>query len=85
MDRHQVDPRAPVPVGRAAPPAAPPGCDNKHETCKAWANAGECANNPGFMLEDCRWACKACPGMANERAYLDLRASGGGATTVASS
>jgi hypothetical protein len=37
------------------------------------------------MLEDCRWACKACPGMANERAYLDLRASGGGATTVASS
>ena len=67
------------------PPAAPPGCDNKHETCKAWANAGECANNPGFMLEDCRWACKACPGMANERAYLDLRASGGGATTVASS
>jgi hypothetical protein len=37
------------------------------------------------MLEDCRWACKACPGMANERAYLDLRASGGGAMTVASS
>ena len=55
------------------PPAAPPGCDNKHETCKAWANAGECAKNPGFMLEDCRWACKACPGMANERAYLDAK------------
>jgi prolyl 4-hydroxylase len=57
------------------PPAAPPGCDNKHETCKAWANAGECAKNPGFMLEDCRWACKACPGMANEQAYLDLKAA----------
>ena len=43
-----------------APPNAPPGCDNKHELCKAWANAGECKKNPGFMLQDCRWACKAC-------------------------
>ena len=43
-----------------APPKAPPGCDNKHELCKAWANAGECKKNPGFMLQDCRWACKAC-------------------------
>ena len=33
-----------------APPKAPPGCDNKHELCKAWANAGECKKNPGFML-----------------------------------
>lgn len=45
------------------PPSAPPGCDNKHDTCRAWANAGECKKNPGFMLEDCKWACKACPGM----------------------
>lgn len=42
------------------PPKAPPGCDNKHELCKAWANAGECKKNPGFMLQDCKWACKAC-------------------------
>jgi prolyl 4-hydroxylase len=48
------------------PPQAPPGCDNKHDTCKAWANAGECRKNPKFMLEDCRWGCKACSGMANE-------------------
>ena len=48
------------------PPKAPPGCDNKHETCKAWANAGECKKNPGFMLEDCKWACQICPGMKNE-------------------
>ena len=33
---------------------------NKHELCKAWANAGECKKNPGFMLQDCKWACKAC-------------------------
>mmetsp|Transcript_5280 Transcript_5280/g.13286 ORF Transcript_5280/g.13286 Transcript_5280/m.13286 type:complete len:358 (-) Transcript_5280:471-1544(-) len=45
------------------PPQAPPGCENKHETCKAWANAGECKKNPGFMTDACKFACKACPGM----------------------
>lgn len=40
-----------------------PGCENKHDTCKAWANAGECKKNPGFMLADCKFACKACAGM----------------------
>jgi len=45
------------------PPKSPPGCENKHDTCKAWANAGECKKNPGFMIEECKWACKACPGM----------------------
>ena len=48
------------------PPKAPLGCENKHDTCKAWANAGECKKNPGFMLEDCKWACQVCPGMKNE-------------------
>ena len=30
---------------------------------EAWANAGECKKNPGFMMEECKFACKACPGM----------------------
>jgi len=52
------------------PPAAPPGCENKREECKGWANAGECEKNPGFMLEDCRWACKACEGMQHYDAWV---------------
>jgi len=28
-------------------------------SCGSWANAGECANNPGFMMSSCCCSCKA--------------------------
>ena len=42
---------------------------------EAWANAGECKKNPGFMLEECKFACKACPGM--DRGKNSLYGGGG--------
>lgn len=30
------------------------------EQCRAWAEGGECARNPGFMLTQCRESCKVC-------------------------
>ena len=43
-----------------APPApkAPPGCEDKHEQCRGWANTDECEKNPTFMLENCKWSCR---------------------------
>lgn len=33
---------------------------NEHESCAAWAAAGECARNPDYMLESCRVRVRAC-------------------------
>ncbi|GIL49191.1 hypothetical protein Vafri_5341 [Volvox africanus] len=48
-------------------PLPDPGiCTNLHEMCETWAEAGECKNNPGYMLGsnsgigNCRLACKDC-------------------------
>mmetsp|Transcript_21409 Transcript_21409/g.53924 ORF Transcript_21409/g.53924 Transcript_21409/m.53924 type:complete len:346 (+) Transcript_21409:422-1459(+) len=41
-------------------------CENLHPQCKDWAEAGECANNPKYMIGNlskpgaCRPACGAC-------------------------
>jgi len=34
------------------------GDDNQH--CAYWANIGECAKNPGYMLTYCKLSCKVC-------------------------
>lgn len=35
-------------------------CKNKHESCTAWAVAGECEKNPKYMKKDCPAACMEC-------------------------
>jgi hypothetical protein len=30
---------------------------DQHEACEAWAEAGECENNAGFMMTGCATAC----------------------------
>ena len=30
---------------------------NNHASCSDWAAAGECENNPGYMLTNCKDAC----------------------------
>lgn len=35
-------------------------CDNKHELCDFWAEAGECDANPAYMKSSCRKACQMC-------------------------
>lgn len=37
----------------------PDACKDKDKGCKAWAEAGECKKNAGFMLDRCP---KSCPG-----------------------
>jgi hypothetical protein len=37
-----------------------PLCNDKHRECKPWAAAGECAENPRFMLFECQAACDMC-------------------------
>lgn len=36
-------------------------CIDHHSNCQSWSAAGQCASNPGFMLEQCPYSCiKAC-------------------------
>jgi len=48
------------PFHHKIPGPKPPreGCENKDSRCKGWANAGECEKNPGFMTNNCKWACR---------------------------
>ena len=40
---------------------------NEHESCAAWAAAGECARNPDYMLESCRVRVRACVALIGAR------------------
>ena len=33
------------------------GAQNNHASCSDWAATGECENNPGYMLTNCKDAC----------------------------
>jgi hypothetical protein len=35
-------------------------CIDVEAGCPGWAEAGECPQNPGFMLPSCRLSCQAC-------------------------
>lgn len=35
-------------------------CVDQNEKCPGWAGRGECNNNPGYMLRNCRKSCKRC-------------------------
>mmetsp|Transcript_23701 Transcript_23701/g.56124 ORF Transcript_23701/g.56124 Transcript_23701/m.56124 type:complete len:473 (-) Transcript_23701:1027-2445(-) len=38
-----------------------PKCADKEEECGTWAKAGECTNNPNYMLVNCPISCDSCP------------------------
>lgn len=46
--------------------AAAQQCADDDAGCAAWSSAGECVNNPGFMLERCKWSCNACDGACQD-------------------
>ena len=52
--------QAPPPFKKTPEPA--PCVDEDPASCAEWAAAGECKNNPGFMLDVCKLSCKACEG-----------------------
>ena len=33
------------------------GAVDMHEECGPWARSGECATNPGYMLQSCKASC----------------------------
>lgn len=37
-------------------------CSDGVQSCKGWAEQGECTNNPGYMLHSCRFSCRVCEG-----------------------
>lgn len=60
MRRGGPRPRKLAPAGTPPAPAMLGPCENKHPSCEAWAERGQCAANPVYMLDDCRKACHAC-------------------------
>lgn len=57
--RAECLPLADDPSNFACFPDAPPfthysNCINTHDDCENWASRGECKNNPGYMLLNCR-------------------------------
>ena len=44
----------------AAPNATADPCDNYHESCAGWADAGECESSRPYMYASCRLACGMC-------------------------
>lgn len=49
---HKEDPRQPSKE-----------CTDDHSLCDDWAMQGECSNNPGYMLRNCRFSCRQCEGI----------------------
>jgi len=94
--RAPASPPAPAPPSPPPPPArvkrAPETgargairCRDVAPDCAAWVAAGECDNNPAFMLESCARSCGACEGAGvgldattATRRWVELRSSGGG-------
>ncbi len=37
-------------------------CEDIHPKCEEWADNGECAHNPSYMLKMCRISCGICEG-----------------------
>jgi len=47
-----------------APPPPPRSCTDDSDACGAWADAGECDANPGYMHKACAASCDTCPAKA---------------------
>jgi len=35
-------------------------CDDRDLQCAGWAEAGECENNPSYMVKNCKKSCSKC-------------------------
>ena len=56
-------PPSPAAASSSSPAAASSSyadCIDRGKECKRWAQSGECANNPQFMLQECRASCQEC-------------------------
>jgi diketogulonate reductase-like aldo/keto reductase len=53
-----------------APPPPPRTCLDESDSCGAWADAGECENNPSYMHKSCAASCDTCPTPAASRIEL---------------
>lgn len=72
---------APPSTTPSPPTPAPEPCTDGNQYCEEWAARGECENNPGYMLENCRRSCGACspaPTSAPTPAPSPTPPSGGG-------
>ncbi|XP_070211441.1 cysteine-rich motor neuron 1 protein-like [Littorina saxatilis] len=45
-----------TPKGMCCPVCRP--CEDANFACRFWASRGECTNNPGWMLKNCKKSCK---------------------------
>ena len=53
------------PKAIAMPPPPPRSCEDENkESCGAWADAGECDSNPGYMSKACAASCDTCDQVA---------------------
>ncbi len=55
-------PRCPEPRATAVDALRSRACADDHPKCNEFAARGECAANPGWMLESCAASCGACDG-----------------------
>lgn len=42
------------------PSDAPAECVDRHESCESFRDYGECTKNPGWMIVNCPFSCRAC-------------------------
>ena len=52
-------------------------CEDRHENCEFWAGEEQCEENPGYMLEHCRKACRMCYNRTSEEDYGVSQNTGG--------
>lgn len=45
-------------------------CQDENQSCPEWADAGECNNNPNYMLTSCARSCGSCHQGVEEERYL---------------
>ena len=43
----------------------PSDCTDSNVYCPDWSSNGECANNPDYMLINCKKSCNACGGSSS--------------------
>ncbi|KAH9503506.1 Blastula protease 10 [Bulinus truncatus] len=48
-------------------------CDDTHESCREWANSGECRANPSWMINNCRQSCQKCDDDTCKNLYEDVQ------------
>ena len=57
-------------------------CEDHHEKCDEWATAGECSNNPGWMLKHCQDSCQVCASKGGQAAAAAAATTAATTTTT---